>query len=177
MVRGFILGVTVTIVVGVGMAVAGGHEHAAGEVKKKVECDCCKKDGSATRAITGTADLKEFPSCTQCGMNREKFANSRTFVEFTDGSCAGNCSIGCVADELKAASHKKIKMFRVADYATRELIDAEKAFWVMGGDVSGVMTRVAKWAFADRKAAESFVKDHGGQLTSFEEVWKAAKAE
>ena len=178
MVREVILGVTVAIGIGFGLAAAGDHEHTTGQGKKKVECDCCKKEGkTAQQALSGAADVKEFPSCSQCGMHRDKFAHSRAFVEFTDGSCAATCSIGCVADELKAAPHKKVKLIRVADYATRELIEAEKAFWVIGGDVSGVMTRNPKWAFADKTGAEAFVKEHGGRLASFTEVWQAAQGE
>ncbi len=38
----------------------------------------------------------------------------------------------------------------VADYGTKKLIDAEKAIWVVGGSVQGVMTRNAKWAFENK---------------------------
>ena len=39
------------------------------------------------------------------------------------------------------------------------------------------MTPVAKWAFADKKGAEAFVKQHGGKLTTFAEVLKEAEKE
>jgi hypothetical protein len=63
---------------------------------------------------------------------------------------------------------------RVADLNTQALLDAEKAVWVLGGSKPGVMTRRAKWAFADRPAAEAFVKANGGTIVSFEDAVKAA---
>ena len=62
---------------------------------------------------------------------------------------------------------------QVADYNTRELIDAESAAWVIGGDRPGVMTQRAKWAFKDRSHAEAFVKKHGGAVTLFDAAMKA----
>jgi nitrous oxide reductase accessory protein NosL len=35
----------------------------------------------------------------------------------------------------------------VSDYNTNRLIDAKKAYWVVGGNKSGIMTKRAKWAF------------------------------
>ena len=46
--------------------------------------------------------------------------------------------------------------------------------WVIGGKQPGVMSREAKWAFADKQAAERFVAENGGQLATFDEAMKAA---
>jgi copper chaperone NosL len=69
---------------------------------------------------------------------------------------------------------KTPKALRVGEYNDKALIDAEKAFWVMGGNKSGVMTRRAKWAFGKKEEAETFVKENGGWLANFDEVIKAA---
>ena len=61
----------------------------------------------------------------------------------------------------------------VADYNKKNLIDAEKASWVIGGKIPGVMTKTAKWAFADKKDAEAFIKENGGKLANFEDAMKA----
>jgi nitrous oxide reductase accessory protein NosL len=150
-----------------------------GKTAGRIECDCCKKAQPVAAAPVAVdkappaADVTEYPGCTQCGMHRDRFDYSRAYVEFTDGSRAGTCSIGCVADEVKNAPARKVKLIRVADYQTRQLLEATKACWVIGGDVSGVMTRTPKWAFADKAAAEAFIKEHGGRLAGFEEVWQA----
>jgi len=65
----------------------------------------------------------------------------------------------------------------VADYNTKKLIDAKSAAWVIGGTKKGVMTPVAKWAFADKKEADAFIKANGGKPATFGEALKAAEKE
>lgn len=120
------------------------------------------------------ADKVEAPdSCLRCGMDRTKFAHSRMVVAYTDGSSTGTCSINCVVTDIKETG-KEAKSYQVADYNTKKLTDARAATWVIGGEKKGVMTTVAKWAFAGKKDAESFVKANGGELATFEEALKAA---
>ena len=64
----------------------------------------------------------------------------------------------------------------VADYNTKTLIPAEKAFWVIGGSKLGVMTKRAKWAFTEKGEALKFIKDNGGRLATFDEAIKATFA-
>jgi nitrous oxide reductase accessory protein NosL len=35
------------------------------------------------------------------------------------------------------------------------------------------MTKTAKWAFADKKDAEAFIKENGGKLATFDDAMKA----
>jgi copper chaperone NosL len=119
-------------------------------------------------------DVQQAPSCRHCGMDRGLFSQSRTMIEYEDGSVAANCSLHCAAVELAVTIDKIPVMLRVADYESRELLDAEQAVWVMGGMKKGVMTAQAKWAFADRAAAERFIQANGGRLASFDEAIKAA---
>lgn len=115
--------------------------------------------------------------CQQCGMDRTFFAHSRMIVTYTDGISTGTCSINCVVTDLNAAKGKEVKSYQVADYMTKKLIDAKSATWVIGGMKKGVMTTVAKWAFADKKGAESFIKENGGNLATFAEALKATENE
>ncbi len=112
-------------------------------------------------------DIQAHKNCKYCGMDREKFAHSRMLVEYGDGSSFGACSIHCVALDLAQSFDKQPKAILVADYNKKNLIDAEKAYWVIGGNKPGVMTKTAKWAFADKKDAEAFIKEHGGKLAKF----------
>ena len=118
-------------------------------------------------------DIQKYPDCKYCGMDRHKFAHSRILIDYSDGSGLGSCSIHCAAVDLAQNIDKTPKAILVADYQSKNLIDAEKANWVIGGNKSGVMTSRAKWAFADRKAAESFIKENGGELASFDDAMKA----
>lgn len=119
-------------------------------------------------------DIQEHPTCKYCGMDREKFAHSRMLVEYEDGSGIGTCSIHCAAIDLAQALGKQPKRILVADYNKKNLLEAEKAAWVIGGGKPGVMTKTAKWALAEKKDAEAFIKENGGKLANFDEAMKAA---
>ena len=116
-------------------------------------------------------------ACVQCGMDRTKFGHSRMIVTYKDGSSAGTCSLNCVVTDMSKNKGKTVKSYQVADYNTRKLTDAKTAAWVIGGTKKGVMTQVAKWAFADKKDADAFIKANGGKPATFDEALKAAEKE
>jgi nitrous oxide reductase accessory protein NosL len=132
----------------------------------------CLSMGSALWALD--QDVKDIPACKYCGMNRETFAHSRMLIEYSDGTSMGTCSLHCTAVDLAVKLDKTPKAIRVADYGTKELIDAEKAVWVIGGDKPGVMTKNAKWGFAKKEDAEKFLQDNGGRIAGFDEALDAA---
>lgn len=131
-------------------------------------------------AVSGTLvlaqvaeDIQKYPACKYCGMDRQKFAHSRLLLEYEDGAGLGTCSIHCAAVDLALNIDKTPKSIQVADYKTKNLLQAEKAAWVIGGKKPGVMTKRAKWAFADQKGAEDFIKESEGNLAGFDETMKA----
>jgi copper chaperone NosL len=128
----------------------------------------------AAGAVSGQEDIKKFPSCKFCGMDREKFGHSRMFIEYDDGSTEGICSLHCAAIDLILNIDKTPKSIWVGDYGTKNLINAEKALWIIGGSKMGVMTKKAKWAFEKKGDAENYLKENGGKLASFDEALKAA---
>ena len=119
-------------------------------------------------------DLAMHPECPYCGMDRAKFAHSRVYVVYDDGTTAGFCSIHCAAIDFAVNIDKGPQSIGVGDYNSKALIEAETAVWVVGGDKPGVMTKRGKWAFEKQADAESFVKAHGGTIAGFEEALKAA---
>jgi copper chaperone NosL len=122
-------------------------------------------------------DIALHKSCSNCGMSRERFDASRMVIEFTDGTVAAVCSIRCAADEMTRNAGKTPKSIKVADFNGRQLIDAEKAFWVIGGTRPGVMSMVGKWAFGKKEDAETFMKTNGGRLATFGEALSATREE
>ena len=128
---------------------------------------------SLTAAALAQDEVKKHPSCKYCGMDREKFAHSRMLIEYTDGTVVGTCSIHCAAMDLALNIDKMPKAVLVGDFNTKALIDAEKAAWVVGGSKMGVMTRNAKWAFAQKGDAEKFIAQNGGKLSTYDEAMKA----
>lgn len=128
--------------------------------------------GSAVWALDN--DVKEIPACKYCGMNREMFAHSRMLLEYTDGTKEGVCSLHCASVDLALNLDKAPKAIQVGDYGQKTLIDAEKATWIIGGGKPGVMTKNAKWAFANKADAEKFKLENGGRLATFDEALEAA---
>ena len=119
-------------------------------------------------------DVKKAASCPHCGMDRAKFAHSRMVVDYEEGSSVGTCSLHCTAIDLANSLDKAPKAIKVGDANTKKLLDAEKAFWVVGGSKPGVMTKRGKWAFETQEAALAFAKENGGTAATFEEAMKAA---
>jgi copper chaperone NosL len=119
-------------------------------------------------------DIRKHPACKLCGMDREKFAHSRILVEYDDGTSEGTCSLHCLAIELALKINQTPKSIWVADRRTKKLIDAEKAWWTVGGNKPGVMSKRAKWAFESKEDADRFMKENGGIPATFEEALKAA---
>jgi nitrous oxide reductase accessory protein NosL len=124
--------------------------------------------------VSAQEDVKQSPACKYCGMDRAQFAHSRMLVTYNDGSKLGTCSLHCLATDLAINIDKTPVSIEVGDYTGKELIDAEKAFWVIGGNKPGVMTKEAKWAFAKKEDAEKFIKENGGTLSTFDAAMKAA---
>jgi copper chaperone NosL len=128
---------------------------------------------TATMAWGGVPKVEAPDSCDICGMSRPGFAGSRMLITYEDNSTFGTCSIACVSGEL-AKKEKKVKVIQVGDYTTEKLIDAKSAVWVINPKKRGVMSAVAKWAFAAKGDAEAYLKKNGGKLASWDEALAAA---
>ena len=123
---------------------------------------------------TRMMDVKNYPECKYCGMIREKYAHSRALIEYDEGSVVGTCSVHCLSIDLALNTDKAPKAILVGDYDTKKLIDAEKAFWVLGGDKTGIMSIRGKWAFEEKGRVNKFIKENGGRFATFDEVMKAS---
>ncbi len=122
-------------------------------------------------------DLAAHKACIHCGMDRTTYNYSRMLIQYDDGSAVGVCSIHCAATELARTIDKKPVAIKVGDFGTKQLIDAEKAVWVIGGTKPGVMSQRAKWAFEKKEDAETFIRTNQGQQTTFEQAMSAAYAD
>ena len=118
-------------------------------------------------------DINQVPSCKYCGMDRGMYSHSRTYIEYDQGKPEGFCSVHCAAVDLSVNIDRTPKRILVGDYGTKELVDAEKAYWVVGGNKPGVMTKRAKWAFKTKEDADKFMKELGGTPASFDGVMAA----
>lgn len=129
----------------------------------------------ATSAFAGQhQDQLDHQSCSYCGMDRTMFGHSRMLVKYQDGGEVGTCSIHCMALEFANAIDRLPQEIFVADYRSGDLLIAEQAVWVLGGDKQGVMTSRAKWAFSQRSDADAFIVEHGGVIADFNQAMKAS---
>jgi len=124
--------------------------------------------------VLAQQDIDRHASCKYCGMDRKMFAHSRMLLVYDDGSELGTCSLHCVAVDMALNIDKTPTTIQVADFNTKNLIDAEKAAWVIGGEKPGVMSRRAKWAFEKKADAEVFIQANKGTLADFEAAIKAS---
>lgn len=113
-------------------------------------------------------------ACHYCGMQKSKYGHSWVIIEREDGTQQEVCSIHCAAIDMALHSHMPVRKITVGDYNTKQQIDADRSYWIIGGDKMGVMTARAKWAFETMDAADNFMKTHGGRIVMFEDVMKAA---
>ncbi len=114
----------------------------------------------------------EEAACVYCGMDRSKYEHSWMVIEYEGGS-EGFCSVHCAAISMALHTDRAIARVTVGAFNSRQQIDADKASWVIGGDLPGVMTSRAKWAFSTPEEAGGFARKHGGRQASFREVLKA----
>jgi NosL. len=130
-------------------------------------------------ALTARAhdDIDTHRECSQCGMDRKVYGYSRMLIVYENGLQVGVCSVHCAATELNRHGGNKVKTILVADRDTHMLINAETAYWVIGGKKRGVMTQQPKWAFATNAAARAFITAHGGTITNWETALSAARKE
>jgi len=119
-------------------------------------------------------DIQHHRTCKYCNMDRLQYAHSRMLIVYGDGTEFGSCSLHCIAVDLALHIDKTPKVILAADYNTKELVDAESAYWVIGGNLPGVMTKRAKWAFEEKRDAQEFVIKNGGAIATFDQAMKAS---
>ena len=127
--------------------------------------------------ITGdkmSDDIISHPKCVYCGMDRKQYAYSRVLVRYHDGSQVGFCSVHCAGIDLALHPEKVPAQIMAGTYDRGDLVDAEKAVWVLGGSKQGVMSIRGKWAFEKEEDAEAFIHDFNGSITGFRNIMIAA---
>ena len=125
-------------------------------------------------AVMAQPDVEKHPACPYCGMDRAKFAHSRMLVNYEGGSAVGTCSLHCAVIDQALKIDLIPAQVLVGDFGSKKLIDAERAYWVMGGDKMGVMTTRAKWAFENLQDANAYIQAHGGKLVTYEAAVEGA---
>ncbi len=122
--------------------------------------------------LVKTDSAKEF--CNVCGMHLTKYYKTNHVAEFKNGHKEQYCSLHCLAEVHKNYADK-IKIIQVVDTNSLKLIDATKAFYVVGSSKEGTMSSVSEYAFLTKEEALKFQKEFGGEIHNFDETLKLSK--
>ncbi len=111
----------------------------------------------------------EKEKCAVCGMFVSKYPAWACRILFRDGSTAwfdGPKDLFTYYLDIKkyapSRTRTDVKFLLVKDYYSTAFIDAEKAFYVVGSDVTGPMGSELI-PFAKAADAKAFMKEHKGQ--------------
>ena len=133
--------------------------------------------------------------CEQCG--RTECRNLSFDVKLQDGTLVQTCCPRCALHYL-AGPHAPVASLAVRDFDAADRIDATRAFYVEGSDVSpcaatagpppkddrGCCTKTvydrclpSLLAFGSKAKAEAFARAHGGEIKTFDDLEIPARQE
>jgi nitrous oxide reductase accessory protein NosL len=165
-----------TLLAGAGM-VAGTQNAQAAQ---------CEGDGTPLQFIpkkpadpkANENDIEKYTNCPYCGMDRKKFHHSRMLIQYSDDLADGTCSIHCSAISLSLNVDRDPKAMWVGDNAApgdvKPLIEVDKATFLIGSKIPGVMTANSKVAYGTEDAAKAAQAAQGGELVKFDQALLAA---
>ncbi|MDD3442453.1 MAG: nitrous oxide reductase accessory protein NosL [Sulfurimonas denitrificans] len=110
-------------------------------------------------------------SCPRCGMDLVKYYKTNHAASL-DEKIYQYCSIHCLQDHLYDGV--SLKNPQVVDINSLKFIGVDKAYYVVGSNVKGTMSRISKYAFSSKEEAEIFQKKHGGEVMDFYKALEVA---
>ena len=116
-----------------------------------------------------TVHAEEQKWCPLCSMNLKMFWRTSHWLTLSDGKTTGYCSIHC-ASKIYQKRPTYIDRWEVADYDMKTLINAHRAYFLIGSDLPGTMTPVSKLAFASHEVTKNYQKEHGGTIGSLDDA-------
>lgn len=113
------------------------------------------------------ATAEERASCRVCGMWIDEYKKTAAELVYKDGSKQSTCGVACMLREVEdAGGISAFQSVKVHDWVSGELVDAEKATYVLGSNV--IPDMVPNYiAFAKLEDAQAFVTKEGGEIIDF----------
>ncbi len=151
--------------------------------------NACEGEGTPAQFIPKTPkdpnplenELKKYPKCPYCGMDRTQFSHSRHLVHYADDLVDGTCSIHCLSLSLAINLDREPKAIYAPDNAGTEvvkpLINVDQATYLIGGTLPGVMTHRGKTSYGSREAALAAKEIHNGEIGDFAAALTASYAD
>jgi nitrous oxide reductase accessory protein NosL len=119
-------------------------------------------------------DIEKYPKCPYCGMDRKQFHHARMLIQYSDDLADGTCSLHCSAISLSLNVDREPKLMWVGDNAAagdiKPLVEVDKASFLVGSKIPGVMTANSKVAYGTEEAAKAAQAAQGGELVKFDQA-------
>lgn len=122
------------------------------------------KVASVEPVLTQKGDEKHW--CPVCGMSIKMFYKTSHATTLKNSTPRQYCSMRCLASDMQEYGIDT-KNISVVDAKTQKMIDANKAFYVVGSKIKGTMSKVSKLAFEKESDAKEFVKHYKGKIVDF----------
>jgi nitrous oxide reductase accessory protein NosL len=142
----------------------------------------CPGDGTPMQFVPKSApdpkanenDIEKYKKCPYCGMDRKQYHHSRMLVQYSDDLADGTCSLHCAAISLSLNVDREPKAMWVGDNAAagdaKPLVEVDKATFLVGSKLPGVMTANSKVAYGSEEAAKAAQAANGGELVKFDQA-------
>ena len=149
----------------------------------------CEDEGTPNQFIPKTPkdanplenELKKYPKCPYCGMDRTQFHHARHLVQYADDLVDGTCSIHCLSISLAINLDREPKAIYAPDNSSPEaikpLISVDQATYLIGGSTPGVMTKRSKVSFGSQDAALAAQAKTGGEIGDYAAALTASYAD
>jgi copper chaperone NosL len=161
-----------SLFVGAGLVAGSNSAHAAQ----------CEGDGTPAQFVPKRAtdpkanenDIEKYPKCPYCGMDRKQYHHSRMVIQYSDDLADGTCSLHCAAISLSLNVDREPKTLWVGDNGAagdvKPLVEVDKATFLIGSKIAGVMTANSKVAYGAEDAAKAAQAASGGELAKFDQA-------
>lgn len=146
----------------------------------------CEGDGTPAQFVPKKApdarafenDIEKYAKCPYCGMDRRQYHHSRMLIHYSDDVADGTCSLHCAAISLSLNVDREPKVIWVGDNAApgdiKPLVEVDKATFLIGSKIAGVMTANSKVAYGTEEAAKAVQAANGGELAKFDQALLSA---
>ncbi|MFN6961807.1 MAG: nitrous oxide reductase accessory protein NosL [Rhodocyclaceae bacterium] len=153
---------------------------------QKAQAAVCEGDGTPMQFMpkkpadpqAHVNDIEKYPKCPYCGMDRRQYHHSRMLIQYSDDLADGTCSLHCAAISLSLNVDREPKAIWVGDNAAagepKPLVLVDKAIFLVGSKIPGVMTARSKVAYGTEEAAKAAQAANGGELVKFDDALLAA---
>lgn len=149
---------------------------------RSVHAAQCEGDGTPMQFVpkkpadaqANVNDIEKYAKCPYCGMDRKQYHHSRMVVHYGDDLADGTCSLHCAAISLSLNVDREPKALWVGDNAAagdvKPLVEVDKATFLIGSKIPGVMTANSKVAYGGDDAAKAAQASNGGELAKFDQA-------